>query len=119
MRDWIAFGDDAGVAAGLSWLLREASGYTVFCGDAIADPLTGLHAALLAWTARAQGGGVLLDVSLYGVVARCIAAGCASDQSGSPPDQSVALPPLARPTVGSAAVLGSHTSEVLLEFGIS
>ncbi len=118
MRDWIAFGDDAGVAAGLSWLLREASGYTAFCGDAIADPLTGLHAALLAWTAWAQGGGVLLDVSLYGVVARCIAAGCTSDQSGSPPDRSEVLPPRARPALGSAAALGSHTSEILLEFGI-
>ena len=118
MRDWVAFGDDAGVAAGLSWLLREASGYMAFCGDAIADPLTGLHAALLAWTAWAQGGGVLLDVSLYGVVARCIAAGCTSDQSGSPPDRSEVLPPRARPALGSAAALGTHTSEILLEFGI-
>jgi len=119
MRDWVAFGDDAGVAAGLSWLLRDASGYTVFCGDAIADPLTGLHAALPAWTAWSQGGGVLLDVSLYGVVARCIAASCTEDQSGSPPDPSEVLPPHARPALGSAAVLGSHTSELLLEFGIS
>ncbi len=119
MRDWIAFGDDAGVAAGLSWLLREASGYTVFCGDAIADPLTGLHAALLAWAAWTRGGGVLLDVSLYGVVARCIAAGCTKDQSGPSPGRSEVLSPCSRPILGSPTALGSHTSEVLLEFGIS
>jgi CoA-transferase family III len=118
MRDWVAFGDDAGVAAGLSCLLREASGYTAFCGDAIADPLTGLHAALLAWTAWSQGGGVLLDVSLYGVVARCIAAGSPEDQSGSTPSQADILAPCARPTAGSAAALGTHTADVLLKFGI-
>jgi len=115
MREWVAFGDDAGVAAGLSWLLREASGYTVFCGDAIADPLTGLHAALLAWAAWTQGGGVLLDVSLYGVLARCIAAGSRKGQAVPVPE---ILPPYARPAAGSAAALGIHTAEVLLEFGI-
>ncbi len=116
MRDWIAFGDDAGVAAGLSWLLRESTGYTVFCGDAIADPLTGLHAALLAWTAWTQGGGVLLDVSLYGVVARCIAAGGTASQM--PSGQLDAQPPRARPAAGSAVALGSDTASVLAEFGI-
>jgi hypothetical protein len=116
MREWIAFGDDAGVAAGLSWLLREAHGYNVFCGDAIADPLTGLHAALLAWAAWTRGGGVLLDVSLYGVVARCIAAGNIKGRTA--PMQEV-LPPYARPAAGSAVALGTHTSDVLLEFGIS
>jgi hypothetical protein len=116
MREWIAFGDDAGVAAGLSWLLRESSGYTAFCGDAIADPLTGLHAALLGWAAWTRGGGVLLDVSLYGVAARCIAAG--KTEGAAVPLQEV-LRPHARPDTGSAAALGSHTAEVLLEFGIS
>jgi crotonobetainyl-CoA:carnitine CoA-transferase CaiB-like acyl-CoA transferase len=118
MRDWIAFGDDAGVAAGLSWLLRKSSGSNVFCGDAIADPLTGLHAALLAWVAWTQGGGVLLDVSLYGVLAHCIAAGGATGQPAPLPGRAEVLPPRARPASGSAAALGSHTSEVLLEFGI-
>ncbi len=120
MREWIAFGDDAGVAAGLSWLLREAHGYTVFCGDAIADPLTGLHAALLAWAAWARGGGVLLDVSLYGVMAGCIAAGhVASRIEGQGAPIQEVLPPYARPAAGSAVALGSNTSDILLEFGIS
>src|SRR3546814_961112 len=43
-EQWIAYGDDAGVAGGLTELQRRASGEAVFIGDAIADPLTGLHA---------------------------------------------------------------------------
>ncbi len=69
MRDWIAYGDDAGVAAGLGWLLRRDGARSVFCGDAIADPLTGLHAALLAYASWLDGGGRLLDISLHGVAA--------------------------------------------------
>lgn len=40
--DWVAFGDDAAVSGGL---FGYRSGAPVFSGDAIADPLTGLHAA--------------------------------------------------------------------------
>jgi crotonobetainyl-CoA:carnitine CoA-transferase CaiB-like acyl-CoA transferase len=39
----VAFGDDAAVAGGL--VGRSAAG-PVFCGDAIADPLTGLESVL-------------------------------------------------------------------------
>ena len=66
--DWVAFGDDAGVAAGLSALLHETTGTRAFVGDAIADPLTGLHAALAAWSAWRLGGGRLLSLSLAGTV---------------------------------------------------
>jgi hypothetical protein len=41
----------------------------VFCGDAIADPLSGLYAALSALAAHASGGGRLIDVSMAGVCA--------------------------------------------------
>ena len=44
--DWIGFGDDCAVAAGLAEALRRAAGHPGFVGDAIADPLTGIHAAL-------------------------------------------------------------------------
>jgi hypothetical protein len=62
----VAFGDDAAVAGGLvAW-----TGDTpVFCGDAIADPLTGLYAALAAVASRANGGGHLIDVAMAGVAA--------------------------------------------------
>ena len=71
-EQWIAYGDDAGVAAGLSTAQRAASGERLVVGDAIADPLTGLHAALAAWSAWQSGGG-LVEVSLTGVVAHCLA----------------------------------------------
>lgn len=69
-ENWIAYGDDAGVAAGLSAIMREASGQELIVGDAIADPLTGVHAALAAWAAW-RGGGGLVSLSLSGVAAHC------------------------------------------------
>jgi len=69
---WVAFGDDAAVAGGLSQVMYHSSGRLMFCGDAIGDPLTGLHAALAAWTAHRQGGGRLLSVAMSAVVARTV-----------------------------------------------
>jgi hypothetical protein len=63
----VAFGDDAAVAGGL--VTYAADGTPVFCGDAIADPLTGLYAGLAALAADAGGGGVLIDVAMAGVCA--------------------------------------------------
>jgi len=111
MRDWIAYGDDAGVAAGLSWIIGDAGSDPVFCGDAIADPLAGLHAALLALAAWRDGGGQLLDVSLYGVVAHCVAAA----HVPVTPSLDVALP-AARPVTERAVEAGADTARVLREF---
>ena len=36
--NWIAYGDDAGIAAGLSAILHEVTGDWLICGDAVADP---------------------------------------------------------------------------------
>jgi crotonobetainyl-CoA:carnitine CoA-transferase CaiB-like acyl-CoA transferase len=66
-RQRVAFGDDAAVAGGL--VAYSPDGTPVFCGDAIADPLTGLYAALAALTAHAAGGGELIDVAMAGVSA--------------------------------------------------
>lgn len=71
--DWIAFGDDAGVAAGLSDVIRDATGAAQFAGDAIADPLTGIQAALAAWQSWSQGGGRLISVALADVAAASLA----------------------------------------------
>ena len=68
----VAFGDDAAVAAGAAHAVADADG-PLFCADAIADPLTGLHAALAAWAGWRAGGGVLLDLSLCGVTAHALA----------------------------------------------
>jgi|SRR5580658_142827 crotonobetainyl-CoA:carnitine CoA-transferase CaiB-like acyl-CoA transferase len=70
--DWIGFGDDCAVAAGLAWQMRRAHGSALFCGDAIGDPLTGLHAAVVALALHSQGGGHLASLSLAGTVGWCI-----------------------------------------------
>ena len=57
----VAFGDDAAAAGGLvGW----TDGEPRFLGDALADPLTGLAAAVGALEGLAAGGGVLVDVAL-------------------------------------------------------
>jgi hypothetical protein len=86
-RDSVAFGDDAAVAGGLvGW---DEAGEPVFCGDAIADPLTGLAGALAVLRARDTGGGQLIDLAM----ARMAAA--MADGLGPPPagqaDQGVAV----------------------------
>lgn len=63
----VAFGDDAAVAGGL--VACAPDGSPVFCGDAIADPLTGMFAALAVLAAMAAGGGMLADVAMAGVCA--------------------------------------------------
>jgi crotonobetainyl-CoA:carnitine CoA-transferase CaiB-like acyl-CoA transferase len=63
--DRVGYGDD--VAAGAGLVARDADGAPLFCGDAIADPLTGLAAAVAA--ASAPAGGTLLDISMSAVTA--------------------------------------------------
>jgi hypothetical protein len=119
--DWVAFGDDAGAAAGLGALAGDGPEAPLVCADAVADPLAGLHAAAAALAAHEAGGGVLLDVSLVGVASS--AASCAP-----PPDPRAVtvlgsgrawrvagdgweLPvrlPRARPTGGAARPLGAE-----------
>jgi hypothetical protein len=66
----VAFGDDAAAAGGL---VRWTAEGPEFLGDALADPVTGLAAAVGALEALAEGGGALVDAAM----ARC-AAGAAS-----------------------------------------
>jgi hypothetical protein len=71
--NWIGFGDDCGVAGGLSAALRQATGEIGFVGDAIADPLTGIYAARKIAEQRASGRGARLVLSMAGVVAEALA----------------------------------------------
>jgi hypothetical protein len=64
--DWVAFGDDAAVSGGL---VRGAQDDPEFCGDAIADPLTGLHAAVAVAESLSRGGGELIEMSMAAVAA--------------------------------------------------
>ena len=64
--NWVAFGDDAAVSGGL---VGGTDSEPVFCGDAIADPLTGLHAALGVAESLGRGGGELIELSMAAVAA--------------------------------------------------
>lgn len=73
--DWVGFGDDVAVAAGLSGLMAILNNESMFVGDAPADPLTGLHAALAAWHGYSTGGGKLISLALRDVTAHCAGFG--------------------------------------------
>lgn len=126
---WIAYGDDAGVAAGLSADLFALTGQWFFCADAIADPLTGWHAALAALAGFYSGGGGLLSLSLVEVVRHCAQFRRPDDgaalrdrwqrwQQQAGVSGSI-MPPQARPIVGRARPVGADTARVLAEFGRS
>lgn len=97
--NWVAFGDDAAVAGGLVGVGADGP---VFCADAIADPLTGLQAALLVAESLARGGGEVLDVAMAGIAAAY--AQLPTVPSGGGP----ALPPRPPPASPPAAALGEH-----------
>jgi hypothetical protein len=70
--DRVAFGDDAAVAGGLAaWDGRGP----VFVGDAIADPLSGLLAAIAGVACLAAGGSWLVEVDLAGAASYAAARG--------------------------------------------
>jgi len=92
----VAFGDDAAVAGGLVNVDRDGP---VFCGDAIADPLSGLTATAAALDALSQGGGVIIDISMAAVAATYAGlpdSGLADYELHTP-----ALPALPAPDLGA------------------
>ena len=125
-ENWVAYGDDAAVAAGLSQLMHQATGQRLICGDAIADPLTGLHAVLAAWVSYNNGGGRLLSLALSGVVAHCIAFDLPESAAAlrerqrqwtALAQQSGIHQPRTRPVTGKARALGADTEAVLATLG--
>lgn len=139
--NWVAFGDDAAVAAGLLLLGDGEGAPPAFCADAVADPLTGLHAAVAALAAWRAGGGAMLDVPLRDVAAYTMAFGGPPSPAvvratsrettrrhpAGPPDaeewevrangdRQAVMPPRARTAPGRARALGADTREVLREF---
>lgn len=127
---WIAFGDDAGVAAGLSQVMTAATGSLQFAGDAIADPLSGIHAALAAWRSWHSGGGRLIALALADVAGASFAEESAelgperlhgqfgrwwAAVRGHRLDPARGL----RPVPAAASPLGADTQAVLAEIGAS
>lgn len=124
----IGYGDDAGVAAGLSAVMAAVDGEACFVGDALADPLTGLHASLAAWASWRQGGSRLLSLSLVDVLRHAItrttsveppvlqarAARWRADiATGGQPVQAPRIPPPSP----NAGALGVDTAAVLRDWG--
>ena len=119
--DWVAFGDDGAVAGGLSQVLWEASGRAMFCADAIADPLTGLHAALAAWVGYQLGGGRLLSLSLaevvgYGIDSAALDGAAATRERAGQWARRIreteVADPRARPSIAPAREFGADTQQV-------
>ena len=76
-----AFGDDAAVAGGLVGTSVDGP---VFCGDAIADPLTGLEATLVVTESLCRGGGELVQVAMAAVAASYAESPAAPSDLGLP-----------------------------------
>jgi hypothetical protein len=106
----VAFGDDAAVAGGLvGW-----DGHTpCFCGDAIADPLTGLGAAASVLGALVSDGAWVIEASMADIAGGLAGPPLAVD------DRAPSLPRVGdRPDV-SVATLGADTARIMDELGIA
>jgi crotonobetainyl-CoA:carnitine CoA-transferase CaiB-like acyl-CoA transferase len=119
-ENWIGFGDDAAVAGGLSAAMRRGWGKSVFAGDAIADPLTGITAAFAGWASWRTGGGRLISLALSEVVAHVCglyAAGAAETRQWQKLAEADEAPLYARRApAGAAAALGADTAEICAGF---
>ncbi|MFE5027503.1 CoA transferase [Streptomyces sp. NPDC056656] len=124
----VGFGDDVASSRGL--LATDADGAPVFCGDAVADPLTGLLAAALVMS-EPEGGGRLLDVAMADVVSAALALPglpqegatvIAGGDSGWVLNTGSGRVPVAGPTprtpVARAAASGADTADVLRRLGV-
>jgi hypothetical protein len=122
----LGFGDDAAMSAGL---VRWLDGVPVPCGDALGDPLAGVHAAVAAQAGIDSGGRHLVEVALSTAVRSTMheVQGELSEafvergrwQVQSDGGQSVEVrPPRARKVPGQARPLGADTAAVLSRLGI-
>jgi hypothetical protein len=117
--DWIGFGDDAGVAGGLGHVMRLAHGASLFCADAVADPLAGLHAAVAALAAYRSGQGGLYAIALADVVSHMTLfeppghMNWATRAREWEADSPVPAVPRARAPIGRAQPLGADTERVM------
>ena len=125
--NWIAYGDDAGIAAGMGDLMNEACGSFEFAGDAIADPLTGIDAAIAALHGWHSGGAGLVPIALVDVVAWAMNEQLAASGRANVLSQlrawwrSVRTDTVVvnrREANAPVARLGEHTAQVLRELDI-
>ncbi len=67
--NWTGIGNDCGVAGGLTRAMADAGGGIGYVGDAIADPLTGITAALAGWRAWRSGQAQRIGFSMSAIAA--------------------------------------------------
>jgi crotonobetainyl-CoA:carnitine CoA-transferase CaiB-like acyl-CoA transferase len=126
----VGFGDDAAAAAGLVAIDPETA-TPVPVGDAIADPLAGVHAAVAALASMIGGGSRIIDVSLRDVAAMTLVQPPSTGAAGArayrvaggwevagPEGPVLVEPPQLRSATGAAAPSGAHTDAVLAELGL-
>jgi hypothetical protein len=77
--NWAGIGHDCGVAAGLGRALAEAAGEIGYVGDAVADPLTGITAAIEGWRAFRAGDARRIGFAMSAIAARALAEERAHD----------------------------------------
>jgi crotonobetainyl-CoA:carnitine CoA-transferase CaiB-like acyl-CoA transferase len=120
----VGFGDDVAVAAGL---VAGSNRAPLLCGDAAADPIAGLHAAVAAAYSLLSGRSHFIDVSLHDAVASTLAGGRNKELLASEAGNEwflrveganvpVAVPQ-AREATGAARPFGADTEAVLAELG--
>jgi len=117
-RQRVALGDDAAAAGGL--VARDGPhGPPLFCGDAAADPLTGLHAAVAILAGVVGSFRGTLDLAMREVVGHAVGRagaigsatpGAPGAPGGEPP---AAAPPRARRPSAAGPELGRDTVAVL------
>lgn len=126
--DRVGFGDDVAAAAGL--VIPDGEDLLP-CGDAIADPMTGVVAAVATLAALVGRRAVLNDVSMFDVVSSAV-DDCAIDSAGgavlrdgdrwyaeTPSGRVAVKTPEVRAVGRQAAACGADTESVLARFGLS
>jgi len=78
--NWVGVGNDCAVAGGLARALADATGEIGYVGDALADPLTGISAALEGWRAYASGEAIRIGLSMSAIAAKALAEERAFDR---------------------------------------
>jgi crotonobetainyl-CoA:carnitine CoA-transferase CaiB-like acyl-CoA transferase len=97
----VGFGDDVAAAAGL--FVTDGAD-RLPCGDAIADPVTGVHAAVATAAALRRDRACLIDISMRDITAATLRPVPATDQTVA------AAAPVARPVTAHAAPMGHDNS---------
>lgn len=110
-HDRVGFGDDVAAGAGLV-ATDPVDGTPLICGDALADPLTGVHAAVAALACLMDSDARLIEVPMHAVVT---AVRHGIPWRATVPAAEPAVAPVARIPVATAHPLGHDTAAVLGE----